>query len=159
MKGTLSLTLWISLRERGTSAVPAMARKWSTALVEPLGQVSKPTFNWDHFTHPRAMVMTRAFSNDSLVIRSRGRIFFSMQILIASAAFSHSLILAGDSAGVDEEPGRVRPIASMAVDMVLAVNMPLHAPAPGQACRSRSSITSLGLRPFSPGHLAAWSLP
>lgn len=43
--------------------------------------------------------------------------FFSMQILMASAARSHSRILAGDSAGFEDEPGRDKPIASMAVDI------------------------------------------
>jgi hypothetical protein len=54
-----------------------------------------------------------------------------MQILMASAAFVHSLILAGDSAGFEDDPGRQRPIASIAVDMVFAVYIPPHAPAPG----------------------------
>lgn len=63
---------------------------------------------------------------------------------MAAPAFSHSRILAGDSAGVDDEPGRVRPIDSMAVAIVLAVYIPPHAPTPGQACCSMSvRISSL----------------
>jgi hypothetical protein len=85
--------------------------------------------------------------------------FFSMHILMVSAALAHSLILAGDSAGFDEDPGRQRPIASMAVDIVFAVYIPPHAPAPGQACCSRSSITSLGVRPNSPAPSAAFKRP
>jgi hypothetical protein len=85
--------------------LPAMARKCSTPLVEP----------------PKTIVITKAFSKDSLVKRSCGRMFFSMQTLIASAAFAHSRILAGDSAGFDEDPGRHKPIASIAVDIVFAV--------------------------------------
>jgi hypothetical protein len=63
-----------------------------------------------------------------------------MQTLIASAALVHSRILAGDSAGLEEDPGRQSPIASIAVDMVFAVYIPPHAPAPGHACCSRSSF-------------------
>jgi hypothetical protein len=85
--------------------LPAMARKCNTPLVEP----------------PKTIVITKAFSKDSLVKRSCGRMFFSMQTLIASAAFAHSRILAGDSAGFDEDPGRHKPIASIAVDIVFAV--------------------------------------
>lgn len=54
-----------------------------------------------------------------------------MHTLIISAAFRHSRIFAGDSAGFEEEPGRQRPIASIAVDIVFAVYIPPHAPAPG----------------------------
>jgi hypothetical protein len=85
--------------------------------------------------------------------------FFSIQILMASAALAHSLILAGDSAGFDDDPGRQRPMASIAVLIVLAVYIPPQAPAPGQACCSRSSITSLGVRPISPAPSAALKRP
>jgi hypothetical protein len=78
---------------------------------------------------------------------------------MASAALAHSLILAGDSAGFDDDPGRQRPMASMAVLMVFAVYIPPQAPAPGQACCSRSSITSLGMRPVSPAPSAAFRRP
>jgi len=62
-----------------------------------------------------------AFSKDFLVSISRGLMLRSMHILIASAALAHSRIFAGDSAGVLEEPGRDRPIASTAVAIVFAV--------------------------------------
>jgi len=101
--------------------------------------------------------MTSAFSKDSLVNKSLGLMFFSMHILIASAAFAHSRILAGDSAGFEDEPGRHSPMASIAVDIVLAVYMPPQAPAPGQAFSTISSITSDGVRPFSPAPVAAFS--
>jgi len=109
-------------------------------------------------THPKTIVRTRAFSKEAFVIKSRGRIFFSMQTLIASAALSHSLIFAGESAGFEEDPGRQRPIDSIAVLIVLAVYIPPHAPTPGQECCSNSSMTSLGVRPFSPAPSAALSL-
>jgi len=121
--------------------------------------ISRELFNVKIPTHPRAIIMTRAFSNDSFVIRSRGLMFFSMHILMASAALMHSLILAGDSAGLEDDPGRQSPMASMPVDIVLAVYMPPQAPAPGHACRSRSSMTSLGVRPASPAPSAACKRP
>jgi len=126
MKGVLLVTRWKSSRVRGTPAVAAMARKCTTLLVLP----------------PRAMVITIAFSKARLVRRSRGLISLSMQILMASAALTHSRIFAGDVAGVEEEPGRESPIDSIAVAMVLAVYMPPQAPAPGHACCSMSSIIS-----------------
>lgn len=122
MNGILSLTRWMSSRVNCTPAVAAMARKCRTPFVLP----------------PRAIVITNAFSKDRLVRRSRGLISRSMQTLMASAALTHSRILAGEVAGVDEEPGRVNPMDSMALAMVFAVYMPPQAPAPGQACCSMS---------------------
>ena len=61
--------------------------------------------------------------------------------------------LAGSVAGVLEEPGRVRPIASMALDMVFAVYMPPQAPGPGHACCSKSSNISSLVRDGSSGLL------
>lgn len=52
--------------------------------------------------------------------------FFSMHVLIASAALAHSRIFAGESAGFEDEPGRDIPMASIAVDIVLAVYIPPH---------------------------------
>jgi hypothetical protein len=143
MNGILLLTRCISSRVSGTSAVPAIARKCSTPFVEPLFAVSRDCYLSLGYTNPSAIVNTKAFSKDSLVRRSRGRIFFSMQILMASAAFVHSLIFAGDSAGFEEDPGRHNPMASMAVDMVFAVYIPPQAPAPGHACCSKSSYKVL----------------
>src|SRR5271156_1779487 len=108
MKGILLLTRWKSSSVRPTSAVAAMARKCRTALVEP----------------PRAISMTMAFSNERLVMRWRGVISFSRQTRMASAALAHSRILAGELAGVDDEPGRVRPIDSIAEAIEFAVDMP-----------------------------------
>ena len=88
------------------------------------------------------MVITIAFSNERLVSRSRGLMLLSMQILMASATLEHSRLLVGEAAGADEEPGRLRPIDSMAVAMVFAVYIPPQAPAPGHAWRSISSMIS-----------------
>src|ERR1700722_17523482 len=108
MKGILLLTLWKSSSVSSTRAVTAIARRCRTAFVLP----------------PNAIVITKAFSKDCFVRRFRGLIFFSMHTLIASAAFIHSLFFAGATAGVDEEPGRVKPIDSIAVAIVFAVYMP-----------------------------------
>ncbi len=76
--------------------------------------------------------------------------FLSIHIRIASATLTHSRIFAGEVAGVDEEPGRVRPIDSMAVAIVFAVYIPPHAPAPGHACCSISSMISSFVLVVSP---------
>ena len=73
-----------------------MASKCRTALVEP----------------PSTIIMTSAFSKEALVSSLRGVMFFSMQTRIAAAALAHSRIFAGDSAGVVDELGSVRPMAS-----------------------------------------------
>jgi hypothetical protein len=122
MKGILLLTFWKSSSVRSTPAVPAMARVWRTPFVEP----------------PRAIIITSAFSNDFFVKQSLGLMFRSMQILIASAALWHSRILAGEVAGVEDEPGSERPRVSIIIAIVLAVNMPPQAPEPGQDSFSRS---------------------
>ena len=96
------------------------------------------------------IVMTRAFSKDFLVRRSRGRMFFSRHVLMVAPIFSHSRILAGDSAGVEDEPGKVKPRDSIAVAKVLAVYIPPHAPAPGQACCSMSVRMSSFVLDVSP---------
>jgi hypothetical protein len=50
----------------------------------------------------------------------------------------HSRILAGEVAGVDDEPGSDRPRVSIIIAMVFAVNIPPQAPEPGHASFSRS---------------------
>ena len=64
------------------------------------------------------MVRTNAFSKLSFVINFRGVISCSIHILITSAAFSHSLILAGEFAGFKKLSGKHIPIASIAVLIV-----------------------------------------
>jgi hypothetical protein len=51
------------------------------------------------------------------------------------------------SAAIVDVPGRLMPIASIAADIVLAVYMPPHDPAPGQARRSISSSSPASIRP------------
>ena len=51
------------------------------------------------------------------------------------------------SAAMVDEYGRLIPIASIALDMVLAVNIPPHEPAPGQALRSIAASSSSVILP------------
>ena len=78
---------------------------------------------------------TIAFSSAERVMMSRGLMSFSRRVRIAKPASRHSCCLAGEMAGLEEEPGRVMPRASIAVAIVLAVYMPPQAPGPGHACR------------------------
>ena len=59
--------------------------------------------------------------------------------------------LAGSSAGIPFRPAGLIPRNSSAVDIVLAVNWPPHAPAPGQATPSSSWSSSALMLP------AAWA--
>ena len=105
----------------------------STAFVEP----------------PTAMTSAIAFSNASRVITSRGLMSFSMQWRITSPARRHSSSLPGSVAGSDELYGSDMPIASIAEAIVLAVYMPPHAPAPGQAWRTTSRRSASVILPIS----------
>jgi len=88
------------------------------------------------------LTTTIAFSNAERVMMSRGLMSFSRRSRMAAPAARHSSCLAWDSAGFEDEPGRVIPIDSMAVAMVLAVYMPPQAPGPGQALRMISNRCS-----------------
>jgi len=59
---------------------------------------------------------------------SFGLISFSSNTRIASTARLHSANLSGSAAGVDELYGNERPIASIAIAIVLAVYKPPQAP-------------------------------
>ena len=92
---------------------------------------------------------SHATFQDTLVVRPRGRISFSRQTLIAAATSAHSRAFVGDVAGAELEPGKERPILSMAAAMVLAVYIPPQAPGPGQTWRSMSPKIWFGLKlPF-----------
>jgi hypothetical protein len=109
-----------------TPASWAMASRWSTALVDP----------------PRAMTVVMAFSKAGRVMIWRGRMLASSSPITASpdrTAYSRSR---GSMAGTEADPGSDIPIASPTEAMVLAVNIPAQEPAPGQALRSSSSISS-----------------
>ena len=58
------------------------------------------------------------------------------------AARFMSSFFRGSTAGIEQLPGRLIPMASMADAMVLAVYMPPQAPGPGQAVHSMPCLSS-----------------
>ncbi len=115
-----------SSRVSGTPTASAMARRWSTALVDP----------------PSTMLTVMAFSKASLVMIRRGVRPSSSRWSTASPARRQSSRLSDEIASWAELPGRLMPSASMADAIVLAVYMPPHEPGPGMALRSTSSSSS-----------------
>lgn len=116
--------------ESFTPAAWAIARRCRTALVEP----------------PRAITVVMAFSKASRVMISRGRIPFLRRFSTAAPASRQSVTLCDETAAWAELFGRLMPIASMALAMVLAVYMPPQDPGPGiahdsTAWRSLAEIT------------------
>mmetsp|Transcript_58075 Transcript_58075/g.131592 ORF Transcript_58075/g.131592 Transcript_58075/m.131592 type:complete len:319 (-) Transcript_58075:690-1646(-) len=133
-KGVSLLMRWkssSSMRTLGSWQLRLMAMRCSTALVDP----------------PVTITMRMAFSKAVLVMMSRGLRSNSSRFFITAPMLSHSAIFSAESAGLDEEKGRLIPRASIAVAMVFAVYMPPHAPCPGHECcvisrRSSSLILS-----------------
>ncbi len=82
---------------------------------------------------PRADVRAIAFSNAGLVMIIRDVMPSSSIRTIASPAARASSSRRGSTAAGDAEPGRLSPSASPIELIVLAVNIPPHAPSPGQA--------------------------
>ena len=74
-----------------------------------------------------------AFSNAFFVMMSRGRIPSRNMLTTASPARRASSSRDRSMAGADAVPGRLMPSASAIDDIVLAVNIPPHAPSPGHA--------------------------
>ena len=62
-----------------------------------------------------------AFSNADRVIMSLGSMFFSRRLYMWGPTDAHSSCFSFDSAGYEEDPGRVMPRASAALAMVFAV--------------------------------------
>ena len=116
---------------RRTPAARAMASRWSTALVEP----------------PIAIVTAIAFSNAWRVSSWRGRRSWRIAATSASADRAALSAFSASSAAIVEECGRLMPIASKADDIVFAVNIPPHEPAPGHARRSTSRSSPASMRP------------
>ncbi len=58
-------------------------------------------------------------------------------------------------AGGDALPGKLMPSASAILDIVFAVNMPPHAPSPGQASRSISSSSCCDIFPAAHAPIAS----
>src|ERR1700761_906 len=111
------------------------------------------------------MQRTIAFSKAERVIISRGSIFCARRPCITAPTDAHSSCFSFDSAGKEDEPGRVIPKASAALAIVLAVYIwggvstsaervsavltPPHAPGPGHAFRfvSYRSFSASGVLP------------
>ena len=85
-----------------------------------------------------------AFSSDSRVTSCDGRVSLRTSSIASCPARTAAAPLPGWFAGISFSPGELTPRKSSTVAMVLAVNWPPHAPAPGQATLS-SACTSLSL--------------
>ena len=96
-------------------ALNAMAIKCNTALVDP----------------PRAITTVIAFSKDSLVRMSEGRMPVRSNSTTAAPARVQSESLSLEFANCAELSGRLKPRASMADAIVLAVYIPPQEPSPG----------------------------
>ena len=114
-----------------TFAACAIASRCSTALVEP----------------PSAITVVMAFS------KARARQDVARPQVRARRGrpprprpARHRPRFSGETAAWAELFGRLSPSASMAEAMVLAVYMPPHEPAPGQACDSRSASSASVIR-------------
>ena len=106
-----------------TSAAEAMARKCSTALVDP----------------PVAITSEIAFSMDLRVMMSRGFRSFLIASTSTFADCAAESAFSGSGEAICDEPSRLTPSASKADDIVFAVYMPPHAPTLGQAFLSMPS--------------------
>src|SRR5690348_10447709 len=82
---------------------------------------------------PVAATTIAAFSNAFLVAIARGRMLCSISDITDRPASSAKSSRERISAGGPDEYGNASPIASATQAMVLAVNWPPQAPAPGQA--------------------------
>jgi hypothetical protein len=134
--GVLALTLVTSSKVKSILAVLAIANKCKTAFVEP----------------PNTTTTVKAFSKAFLDNMSDGFMFFSNSTFKYSPAFKHSSFLSSLNAGFEELYGKLKPSASIADDIVFAVYIPPHAPAPGQAFFTTPLKSSSDIVPayFSP---------
>ncbi len=120
--GTLRLIASKSSIVSGRPDSRAIASRCSTALVEP----------------PLVSTAVMAFSSDSRVMMDFGvRLDFTSSITSRPASRPTSA-LAGSVAGTEPLPIGAMPRNSIAIAIVLAVNCPPQAPAPGHAWSSRS---------------------
>ena len=129
--GTLLRMRSKSSMVRSTPMVWAIASKCSTEFVDP----------------PTAIITDIAFSKASLVRMSFGKICALIASTSANADFSVLSAFSSSSAAIVEDFGKLKPIASIAEDMVFAVNIPPQEPAPGQAFRSTASKRALSILP------------
>ena len=140
--GTRAAILLKSSSSSSTPASLAMASRWSTAFVEP----------------PSADVSAIAFSNAGLVRIIREVMPSSSIRTTAAPAAWASAWRRGSTAAGDADPGRLMPSASPIELIVLAVNIPPHAPSPGQAWRSISPSCSSVIFPAAQAPTASSTL-
>ena len=114
----------------------ANAGKCSAALVEP----------------PLHATTLAAFTKDFLLTISLGLICLSINFITETPESYAYTSLDSYGAGVDEEPGIARPIASATHAIVLAVNWPPQDPADGQATfsKAQSSFSEIFFASYSP---------
>ena len=93
-----------------------------------------------------------AFSKAVRVHTSRARMLRRTASMMTCPQRRHTSSLRLSTCGTAAVPMGARPISSITVAMVLAVNWPPHAPAPGHAWSSISSSSSSEMRPaaFAP---------
>ncbi len=109
----------------------AIASRCSTPFVEP----------------PVPAIAAIAFSNASRVRISDGRRFERTSSIASRPASAAVSSLPACSAGMPERPRGEMPRKSITIAIVLAVNWPPHAPAPGHATPSSSCTSSSAHRP------------
>jgi hypothetical protein len=88
-----------------------------------------------------------AFSSAGLVITSLGRCPRRSTSMTSSPHRFATSSLRPSSAGTIEDPAGEMPSASKAIAIVLAVNWPPHAPAPGEATSSSACSSSSEIFP------------
>gem|GEM_PF-5409936 len=135
MTGASTQAWWQSSTPKSTPASAAMAVRCMTALVDP----------------PEAETATAAFFRLALVMYLRAVSPAKTRSTIRRPQRSPSAPLAGSTAGTSLAPIGEIPIIDRAMAMVLAVNWPPQAPAPGQ------TALSTAFRPASSREPAAWA--
>ena len=124
----------ISFAMSGFISMPhswAIAGIWSILLVE----------------QPSAISAVRAFLKAASVIMSRGRIFLRYSSITCIPASFARRIRPEYTAGIVPFPPRAIPRTSVRQFMEFAVYIPEHEPQVGQALRSKSHTSSIGIFP------------
>ena len=96
---------------------------------------------------PEAQTQAIAFSSESRVMTLLGRMSSTRTLITSSPIRSATLPFSSSSAGTIAEPPALIPSASKAQAIVLAVNWPPQAPAPGLATPSSSFSSSSVMSP------------
>ena len=142
MSGVRSAVSPNSSIESGMPNSCAIAGRWSTAFVEP----------------PVAATDAIALSNDWRVTIELGRMSWRTRCITSSPAWRAASSLRPSSAGIALSPAGLRPRNSSTVAIVLAVNWPPHAPAPGQAPFSASYSSSRVIFPARYAPIASYTV-